>query len=122
MYVVVHVHLYVYMCNHAVSAYSGKSVHIMSSALSRVQSVMGSNPTRGSTFFFGKVTDCLGCAVLLCFIFCMTLLASFFLPSSSLINMYMNMCMLEDQKTGSQNFISISTMRLKSYLQENAIH
>ena len=32
-------------------------------------------------------SDCLGCVVLLCFVVCMTLLASFFLPSSSLINM-----------------------------------
>ena len=32
-------------------------------------------------------SDCLGCAVLLCFIVCLTLLASIFLPSASLINM-----------------------------------
>ena len=31
-------------------------------------------------------------AVLLCFVVCMTLLASFFLPSSSLINMYKQLC------------------------------
>ena len=31
-------------------------------------------------------SDCLGCAVLLCLVVCITLLASFFLPSSSLIN------------------------------------
>ena len=30
----------------------------------------------------------LGCGVLLCFVVCLTLLASFFLPSASLINMY----------------------------------
>ena len=29
-------------------------------------------------------SDCLGCAVLLCFVVCLTLLASFFLPSASL--------------------------------------
>ena len=33
-------------------------------------------------------SDCLGCAVLLCFVACLTLLASSFLPSASLINMY----------------------------------
>ena len=33
--------------------------------------------------------DCLGCAVLLCLVVCLTLLASFVLPSASLINMYM---------------------------------
>ena len=33
-------------------------------------------------------SDCLGCAVLLCLVVCLTLLASYFLPSSSLINMY----------------------------------
>ena len=37
--------------------------------------------SRGSSFFLGKVTDCLGCAVLLCLVVCLTLLASFFLPS-----------------------------------------
>ena len=37
---------------------------------------------------FLSKSDCLGCAVLLCLVFCLTLLASFFLPSSSLINMY----------------------------------
>ena len=31
--------------------------------------------------------------VLLCFVVCMTLLAPFFLPSVSLINMYIIMCM-----------------------------
>ena len=30
--------------------------------------------------FFGK-SDCRGCAVLLCLVICLTLLASFFLPS-----------------------------------------
>ena len=38
--------------------------------------------------FLGK-NGHLGCVVLLCFVVCMTLLASFFLPSASLINMYM---------------------------------
>ena len=31
--------------------------------------------------FFKRKSDCLGCAVLLCFVVCLTLLASFFLPS-----------------------------------------
>ena len=35
--------------------------------------------------------NCLGCVVLLCFVVCLTLLAYFFLPSSSLINTYMYM-------------------------------
>ena len=57
-----------------------------------------SNPDRGSSFFvfefhprqliFLWKNDCLGCTVLLCLVVCLTLLASFFLPSS-LINMYM---------------------------------
>ena len=36
------------------------------------------------------VSDYLWCAVLLCFVVCMTPLASFFLPSSSLINTYIS--------------------------------
>ena len=39
-------------------------------------SVVGSSLTRGSSFFLGKVYDCLGCAVLLCFVACL-LLSSF---------------------------------------------
>ena len=35
--------------------------------------------TRGH--LFSLESDCLGCAVLLCFVVCLTLLASFFLPS-----------------------------------------
>ena len=48
--------------------------------LSRVRSVVGSNPTRGSSFFFLKIT---ALGVLCCsgFVVCLTLLASFFLPS-----------------------------------------
>ena len=38
------------------------------------------------SFFLWK-SDCLGCAVLLCFVVCLTLLASFFLPSASPTNM-----------------------------------
>ena len=48
--------------------------------------------TRGQLIFLWK-SDCLGCAVLLCLIVCLTLLASFFLLSASLINMY---CMHPD--------------------------
>ena len=50
---------------------------------------MGSSPTRGSSFFLGKVT---ALGVLCCFALfvCLTLLASFFLPSHlSFKNMYM---------------------------------
>ena len=52
-------------------------------------SVVGSSPTRGSSFFLGKVT---ALGVLCCFALfvCLTLLASFFLPSHlSFKNMYM---------------------------------
>ena len=40
------------------------------------------HPRQLINFFFGRVTDCLGCVVLLCLVVCLTLLASFFLPSS----------------------------------------
>ena len=53
--------------------------------------VVGSSPTRGSSFFIGKVT---ALGVLCCFALfvCLTLLASFFLPSHlSFKNMYMYM-------------------------------
>ena len=52
---------------------------------------VGSSPTRGSSFFLGKVT---ALGVLCCFALfvCLTLLASFFLPSHlSFKNMYMYM-------------------------------
>ena len=52
-------------------------------------SVVGSSPTRGSSFFIEKVT---ALGVLCCFALfvCLTLLASFFLPSHlSFKNMYM---------------------------------
>ena len=46
--------------------------------------VVGSSPTRGSSFFLGKVT---ALGVLCCFAWfvCLTLLASFFLPSHLLL-------------------------------------
>ena len=59
--------------------------------MSRVESVVGLSPTRGSSFFLGKVT---ALGVLCCFALfvCLTLLASFFLPSHlSFKNMYMYM-------------------------------
>ena len=52
--------------------------------------VVGSSPTRGSSFFLGKVT---ALGVLCCFALfvCLTLLASFFLPSHlSFKNMYIH--------------------------------
>ena len=39
-------------------------------------------------FSLGKVTALGACAVLLCLVVCLTLLASIFLPSTSLINMH----------------------------------
>ena len=55
---------------------------------------MGSSPTRGSSFFFGKVTalGVLCCLALIVHVVSMTLLASFFLPFASLINMYIVLC------------------------------
>ena len=55
---------------------------------------MGSSPTRGSSFFLGKVT---ALGVLCCFALfvCLTLLASFFLPSHlSFKNMYICVCVV----------------------------
>ena len=52
--------------------------------------VVGSSPTRGSSFFLGKVT---ALGVLCCFALfvCLILLASFFLPSHlSFKNMYIH--------------------------------
>ena len=49
--------------------------------MSGVQSVVGSNPTRGRSFLFRKFTT-LG--VLCCFVLCMTLLGSSFLLHLSL--------------------------------------
>ena len=42
---------------------------------------------------FLRKSDCLGCAVLLCFVVCMTLLASFFLPSHLSLK-YVNVTMI----------------------------
>ena len=42
---------------------------------------------------FIKKSDCLGCVVLLCFVVCLTLLASFFLPSHlSLKHVHVHTC------------------------------
>ena len=51
------------------------TVFVYLCSMSRVWSVVGSN------LIFLRKSDCLGCAVLLCFVVCLTLLASFFLPS-----------------------------------------
>ena len=70
MYVHVNVHVYTWICTYSMY------VHV------------GSSPTRGSSFFLGKVT---ALGVLCCFALfvCLTLLASFFLPSHLLFkNMY----------------------------------
>ena len=40
---------------------------------------------------FLRKSDCLGCAVLLCLVVCMTLLASFFLPSSLIKNVHVHL-------------------------------
>ena len=53
---------------------------------------MGSSPTRGSSFFFGKVTALGVLCCLALIVDSMTLLASFFLPFASLINMYIVLC------------------------------
>ena len=52
---------------------------------------LGSSPTRGSSLFVTK-SDCLGCAVLLCLVICLTLLASFFLLIS--LKLYIHKCTL----------------------------
>ena len=39
---------------------------------------------------FLRKIDCLGCAVLLCLVVCLTLLASFFLSSHLSLNMYIH--------------------------------
>ena len=57
-----------------------------------VWSVVGSSPTRGSSFFLGKVTA-LGVLCCSALFVCLTLLASFFLPSHlSFKNMYYVLC------------------------------
>ena len=73
----IHVHVFAHMCNIVHTC----TCTCMYMYLSRVQSVVGSSPTRGSSFFLGKVT---ALGVLCCFALlfvCSTLLASFFLPS-----------------------------------------
>ena len=49
-----------------------------------------------SSFFWNS--DCLGCVVLLCLVVCLTLLAIFFLPFVSLINMYMTLIIMWYQR------------------------
>ena len=42
---------------------------------------IGMNMSHPRQLIFLRKSDCLGCAVLLCLVVCLTLLASFFLPS-----------------------------------------
>ena len=65
---------------------------------------MGSSPTRGSSFFLGKVTA-LGELCCFALFVCLTLLASFFLPSQlSLKHVYM--LMTDGSKQGHTNNMS----------------
>ena len=57
--------------------------------MSGVRGSIGIHVHARQLFFHGK-SDCLGCAVLLCLVVCLTLLASFFLPSASLIKTCMS--------------------------------
>ena len=66
-------------------------------------------------------SDCLGCFVLLCLVVCLTLLASFFLPSS-LINMCICVCIaFSCMCLGFQPFLSvfcgIFSLRLVGFLK-----
>ena len=77
---------------------------------------MGSNPTptRGSSFFLGRVT---ALGVLLCFVVCMPLLASFFLSSAHLIDLY-KMYIPRHSRIGRHNmlyFINPRRMRSEGY-------
>ena len=65
-------------------------VFVIARCLSIVRTnVVGSSPTRGSSFFLGKVTA-LGMLCCFALFVCLTLLASFLLPSHlSFKNMYM---------------------------------
>ena len=68
--------------------------------------IVGLNPTQGSSFLCKS--DRLGCVVLLCFVVCMTELASSFLPSASLINMlfivlYVYTCMYHYRELCSES-------------------
>ena len=85
---------------------------------------MGSSPTRGSSFFLGKVT---ALGVLCCFALfvCLTLLASFFLPSHlSFKNMYMYMYVGETKSKCSifrtQNTIMIRMLRVALTIKTGA--
>ena len=52
-----------------------------------MSSQLGGFESHPRQLIFPLESDCLGCAVLLCIVVCLTLLASFFLPSH-LSNMY----------------------------------
>ena len=59
------------MCQHAYSSLAGYTITILSSNVYIYPRQL----------IFIRKSDCLGCAVLLCLVVCLTLLASFFLPS-----------------------------------------
>ena len=94
--------VYVHTCMYAYDMYM-YNVH--------VDSVVGSSPTRGSSFFLGKVT---ALSVLCCFALfvCLFDLACFFLSSfSSLIkNMYIQYMYMQIQRTFLQSFSTCSTI------------
>ena len=62
------------------------------SALSRVYIECRGFKSHPRQLFFPRKSDCLGCAVLLCLVVYLTLLASFFLPSHLSLNMQMYIC------------------------------
>ena len=55
-------------------------------------------------------SDCLGCAVLLCLVVCLTLLASFFLPSASLINMHIGLIFTPPILTPEMQFMTMTVI------------
>ena len=69
---------------------------------------------------FSRKSDCLGCAVLLCLVVCLTLLASFFLPSHlSFKNMYILYVCIYDgisgMCNGSVHHMELHTERVHVY-------
>ena len=68
-------HTHTHTHTHTICNDECNSIRVFMCSMSRVWSVVGSN------LIFLRKSDCLGCAVLLCFVVCLTLLASFFLPS-----------------------------------------
>ena len=77
---------------------------------------MDSSPTRPrQIIFLRKIkSDCLGCVVLLCFVVCLTLLASFLYSSSSLIkHSHMYTC------TMLSPFLQLHKALFGKFLEEN---